>query len=89
MAFKAGDRISHKFYGTGKVVRVRKEWYEVEFKGAVKRNILKGHLSLKPKGYKWSPEDIKQIEAFTRKYDRVIEELKGGRHPWCNYEDEL
>ena len=85
MKFKKGDTVSHKIYGRGNVVRVRKDWYEVAFKKVGTINILKGHSALMPKRHTWSEGENKEAEKFMKRYKQIIETSTGKRHHWRAY----
>ena len=87
MNFKKDDHISHRFYGEGRIVCVRKVWYEIKFDEVGEKNILKEHSTLKPKGYEWTPEEIKRREAFLKRYKIAMETFAGERHFWRTFEE--
>lgn len=80
--FKKGDRISHLFFGTGCVGRVRSDYYEIKFENGEKKNILKGHSVLREHGFDWSEKQVREAQEYVDAENRKVD---GDKHLWRAY----
>ena len=86
MEFKKRDIVEHRLFGGGIVVDVKEEWYEISFLDPWgKRNILKGHSTLMPKGHRWSEEELRVMDSFQMRYEKVQQVASIGRNSWRDY----